>query len=66
MFSLKEKQEEVETIIFNTRAWLASFGTGSAKQRPQHEIDLKQRRLDVLKEIRDDYESAIERKRGAA
>jgi len=35
-------------------------------KRPQHEIDVKQRRLDVLKEIRDDYETAIERKRGAA
>lgn len=66
MFSLKEKQDEIDTIIFNTRAWLASFGTGSAKQRPQHEIDVKQRRLDVLKEVSADYETAIERKKGAA
>jgi len=64
-FSLQDKQDEIDTIIFNTRAWLASFGDGP-KKRPQHEIDVKQRRLDVLKEVRDDYEIAIERKRGAA
>lgn len=65
-FSLREKQEEIDIIIFNTRAWLASFVAGSAKARPAHEIDVKQRRLEVLKEVRDDYETAIERKKGAA
>jgi hypothetical protein len=34
--------------------------------RPQHEIDLKEARLVILKEIRDDYENAVQRKRGAA
>ncbi|MDR9813089.1 hypothetical protein [Rhizobium hidalgonense] len=65
MHSHEQKRDAIQTIIDNTRGWLATFGEG-AKKRPQHEIDLKQRRLDVLKEIRDDYENAIERKRGAA
>ncbi|MEK1908192.1 MAG: hypothetical protein AAAB13_20660 [Pseudomonas sp.] len=65
MSSLEEKRDAIQVIIDNTRAWLATFGAG-AKMRPQHEIDLKEARLVVLKEIRDDYENAVQRKRGAA
>lgn len=66
MVSLDDKRDEIQRIIDTTRGWLASFGEGSKAPRPQHEIEVKQRRLDVLKEVRDDYENAIERKRGAA
>lgn len=66
MYSLEQKRDAVQTIIDNTRGWLATFGTGSKAPRPQHEIDTKQERLDILKEIRDDYENAVQRKRGAA
>lgn len=66
MYSLEEKMEEVQKIIDNTRVWVASFGPGSKAPRPQHEVDIKARRIDVLKAIREDYEGAIGRKRGAA
>ncbi|MEZ2132715.1 MULTISPECIES: hypothetical protein [unclassified Sinorhizobium] len=66
MFSLHEKLEEVEKIITNTRGWISSHGPGSKNPWPQHECDVKQRRLDVLKAVRDDYANAIDRKRGAA
>jgi hypothetical protein len=65
MFSLEQKRDAIQVIIDNTRAWLATFGDGP-KKRPQNEIDTKTHRLDVLKEIRDDYENAVQRKRGAA
>jgi hypothetical protein len=68
MFSREEKRDEIEKIINNTRTWLASHGHGSKNPWPQHEIDIKQRRLEVMKEIRQDIEIAIERanQRGAA
>lgn len=66
MYSAQEKFEEVVKIIEMTRAWLASHGPGSKTPRPQTESEIKQRRLDVMKELRDDLERAIERRRGAA
>lgn len=66
MFSLEEKRDEVEKILNNTRAWLADHGHGGKNPWPQDQIDIKTRRLDVMKEVRDDYAAAIERKRGAA
>ena len=66
MYSHEEKMEEVQKVIEMTRGWLASHGTGSKTPRPQTEIDIKQRRLDVMKEVRKDYEAAIDRRRGAA
>ncbi len=66
MFSLTEKRDEIQKVIDNTRAWLSNHGPGAKNAWPQHECDIKQRRLDVFKEIRDDLEIAIERKRGAA
>ncbi|TAA49160.1 hypothetical protein [Shinella sp. JR1-6] len=66
MFSLEERRDEVQKIIDNTRGWLSSHGHGSKSPWPQHEIDIKQRRLDVMKVVRDDYAAAIDRKRGAA
>jgi hypothetical protein len=65
MSSLEEKRDAIQVIIDNTRAWLATFGAGP-KMRPHHEIDLKEARLVILKEIRDDYENAAQRRRGAA
>lgn len=64
MYSLEQKRDAIQVIIDNTRAWLVTFGDGP-KKRPQNEIDTKTERLDVLKEIRDDYENAVQRKRGA-
>jgi len=66
MYSHEQKRDAIQTIIDNTRGWLASFGAGSKSPRPQHEIDIKTERLQVLKEIRDDYENAAQRRRGAA
>jgi hypothetical protein len=66
LYSLTEKRDEIQKVIDNTRTWLASHGPSSKNPWPQHECDIKQRRLDVFKEIRDDLEIAIERKRGAA
>ena len=65
MHSHEQKRDAIQTIIDNTRGWLATFGDG-AKKRPQGEIDIKQERLEILKEIRDDYENAAQRRRGAA
>lgn len=66
MYSFEEKREEVEKILTNIRGWMSSHGPGSKSPWPQHEIDIKQRRLDVLKAVRDDLTAAIERKRSAA
>lgn len=66
MYSLEEKREEVEKIISNVRGWLSSHGPGSKAPWPQHEIDIKTRRLEVMKAVRDDLSAAIERKRSAA
>jgi len=65
MFSAEEKRDEVQKVIDMTRGWLASHGPGSKAPRPQTESEIKQHRLEVMKEIRDDLERAIERKRGA-
>jgi hypothetical protein len=66
MYSAEEKLEEVTKVMEMTRGWLASFGNGSKAPRPHTEIETKQRRLDVMKALRDDLERAVERKRGAA
>lgn len=63
MYSYEDKLAEVEKVINNVRGWMSSHGLGSKSPWPQHEIDIKQRRLDVMKAIRDDYANAIERKR---
>lgn len=63
-----EKVEFLEGEIISVRCWLATFGKGSKKERPQHDIDVKNRKLEFLKEIRNDYALLIERAnaRGAA
>lgn len=66
MFNAEDKRDEVVKVIEMTRTWLAQHGEGSKAQRPQTEIDIKQRRLEVMKALRDDLELFIERKRGAA
>lgn len=65
---MTEKVEFLEGEIVSVRGWLATFGKGSKKERPQHDIDVKTRKLEFLKEIRDDYALSIERarERGAA
>lgn len=65
MYSLEEKRAEVQKIIDNVRGWLSSHGPGSKEAWPQHEIDIKTRRMDVMKEIRDDLTKAIERRSAA-
>lgn len=66
MYSAQDKLEEVQKVVDMTRGWLASHGFGSKTPRPHTEIEIKQRRLDVMKELRDDIENSIQRRRGAA
>ena len=65
MFTTEEKREEVEKIINNIRTWLSMHGTGSKSPWPQHEIDIKTRRMKVMKVLRDDLTAAIEKRRAA-
>lgn len=65
MYSLEEKKVEVQKIIDNVRGWLSTHGHRSKEPWPQHEIDIKTRRMDVMKEIRDDLTKAIERRSAA-
>lgn len=62
-YSLDDKLEEVDKIINNVRVWLATHGKGGKKQWPDHEIEIKERRLDVMKAVKLDLETAIDRKR---
>lgn len=63
MFSTEEKREEVQKIIDNTRNWISTHGPGGKVPWPQHECDIKSRRLEIMKAIRDDLDLAVERRR---
>lgn len=58
---VREKFEFLETQISNVRGWLSTFGTGAPKARPQHDVEIQQTKLDMLKEIRDDYKQSLEK-----
>lgn len=58
---VREKVEFLETQINNVRGWLSTFGTGAPKARPIHDVELQQSKMEMLKEIRDDYKQSLER-----
>lgn len=64
MFSHQDKFDFIEGQISSKRAWISSFGEGSKNAGPPHEADQKKAQLEILKEIRDDYEKAIKRSFG--
>lgn len=59
-----EKIEFLDRQIISVRGWLATFGKGGSKERPQDLIDTYQEKLDNLKEIRDDYQQSLDRSNG--
>lgn len=62
-FSHAEMAEEMSMLVWSKQTWLDDFGSGRNK-RPDHEIQIKQRELEVLQQAEADYRKAAQR--GAA
>lgn len=58
---VQEKIDFLDLQISSVRGWLSTFGKGAAKARPDHEIEIKQDKLEMFKEIRDDYQQSLDR-----
>lgn len=61
--SHREMADEMAKAVYEATTWMADHGQGP-KRRPDHEIEAKRRRIDVLKQARDDYQAAAARKVG--
>lgn len=52
--------DEIDLMIYSKATWLADFAQGRNK-RPDHEIEQKQRELDVLKQAAHEYRASADR-----
>lgn len=59
-FSFQEMADALEKMAYGKAAWLSDFSAGK-KKRPDHEIQNKQRELEVLRQAVSDYRRASER-----
>lgn len=55
--------DELAKAAYEAITWMADHGQGP-KRRPDHEVEAKRKRIDVLKQARDDYRAAAQRKTG--
>lgn len=52
--------DEMDKLVYSKTVWLADFSQGP-KKRPDHEIEIKQRELAVLRQAAADYRAAADR-----
>lgn len=52
--------------IRSRRTWLSTHGHGTKKPWPDHDIEAKMHGLEMMEDIRDDYQKSLERARAQA
>ena len=55
-----EMAEEIGKMVWSKRTWLDTFSSGS-NRRPDHEVEVRRRELEVLQQAEADYRKAAER-----